>query len=123
MTHLPSPALLLERLLNKSRRDSLQPAPAKTFPSHYFRGQLHSIEDHLVHIPSAFHVSLFKQAVTVSVGGFGDLSSAGWGGGCGSCIEVHCRVQFPHSVGNVFQALTTPADGFPRRTSWTRLLS
>jgi len=112
LTNLPSPALVLDRLRNKSKRDSLQTHLAKAFPGQAFSGQVHAVEHHLAHLSSAFHVSPFEEAVAVSVDGFGDFSSAAWGVGRGADIEVEGRVHFPHSLGIFYQALTQFV-GFP----------
>ncbi len=112
LTNLPSPALVLDRLRNKSKRDSPQTHLAKAFPGQAFNGQVHSVEHHLAHLSSAFHVSPFDEAVAVSVDGFGDFSSAAWGVGRGTDIEVEGRVHFPHSLGIFYQALTQYV-GFP----------
>ena len=112
LTNLPSPALVLDRLRNKSKRDSLQTHLAKAFPNQAFSGQIHAVEHHLAHLSSAFHVSPFEEAVAVSVDGFGDFSSAAWGVGRGTNIEVEGRVHFPHSLGIFYQALTQFV-GFP----------
>jgi carbamoyltransferase len=112
LTNLPSPALVLDRLRNRSKRDSLQTQLAKAFPGQAFNGQVHAVEHHLAHLSSAFHVSPFEEAVAVSVDGFGDFSSAAWGVGRGTDIEVDGRVHFPHSLGIFYQALTQFV-GFP----------
>ena len=112
LTNLPSPALVLDRLRNKSKRDSLQTHLAKAFPEQPFKGQVHAVEHHLAHLSSAFHVSPFEEAIAVSVDGFGDFSSAAWGVGRGTDIEVEGRVHFPHSLGIFYQALTQYV-GFP----------
>ncbi|MBP6733250.1 MAG: carbamoyltransferase C-terminal domain-containing protein [Dokdonella sp.] len=112
LTNLPSPALVLDRLRNKSKRDSLQTHLAKAFPDQAFNGQVHAVEHHLAHLSSAFHVSPFEEAVAVAVDGFGDFSSAAWGVGRGTDIQVEGRVHFPHSLGIFYQALTQFV-GFP----------
>jgi carbamoyltransferase len=112
LTNLPSPALVLDRLRNKSKRDSLQAHLAKAFPEQPFNGQVHAVEHHLAHLSSAFHVSPFEEAIAVSVDGFGDFSSAAWGVGRGTDIQVEGRVHFPHSLGIFYQALTQYV-GFP----------
>ena len=48
----------------------------------------------------------------VSVDGFGDFSSAAWGVGRGTAIDVEGRVHFPHSLGIFYQAMTQYL-GFP----------
>ena len=57
-------------------------------------------------------MSPFEEAVTVSVDGFGDFSSAAWGLGTGSDLSVAQRIYFPHSLGVFYQALTQYL-GFP----------
>jgi carbamoyltransferase len=70
------------------------------------------VEHHLAHLVSAHVVSPFDESVCVSVDGFGDFSSAAWGVGKGSDIEVSHRVHFPHSLGIFYQAITQFI-GFP----------
>ena len=82
------------------------------FRASRFAGSVHYVEHHLAHLASAFLVSPFDEAVAVSVDGFGDFASAGWGVGRGSAVEVEDRVYFPHSLGIFYQALTQYL-GFP----------
>ncbi|MBZ0093875.1 MAG: hypothetical protein K8H75_00650 [Sulfuricella sp.] len=112
LTQRPDLGLVLDRLRNKSKRDSLQTHLARAFPEQAFDGQVHAVEHHLAHLSSAFHVSPFDEAVSVSVDGFGDFASAAWGVGRGTEIEVEGRVHFPHSLGIFYQALTQFV-GFP----------
>ena len=85
---------------------------AKATPGSNFRGSFHNIEHHFAHLSSAFHVSPFPEADIVSIDGFGDFSSAAWGIGHGTDIDIHGRVYFPHSMGIFYQALTQFL-GFP----------
>ena len=85
---------------------------AKAFPDAAFKGKVHRIEHHLSHLASCFLVSPFEEATVVSVDGFGDFSSAAWGIGRGTTIDVEDRVYFPHSLGIFYQALTQYI-GFP----------
>jgi len=112
LTHLPSPALVLDRLKNKRKRDSIETHLAHAFSGQSFGGRVHAVEHHLAHLSSAFHVSPFAEAVAVSVDGFGDFASAAWGVGRGVDINVEGRVHFPHSLGIFYQALTQFV-GFP----------
>ena len=112
LAHMPSPALVLDRLQNKRKRDSIETHLARAFPGQAFGGRVHAVEHHLAHLSSAFHVSPFDEAVAVSVDGFGDFASAAWGVGRGTQIEVEGRVHFPHSLGIFYQALTQYL-GFP----------
>ena len=108
----PDPRLVLQRLSNRRKRDSLADLLAKAFPGQEFRGTLHNIEHHLCHLYSAYYVSPFKEAAVASIDGFGDFSSAAWGVGTGSKISIDQRVFFPHSLGIFYQALTQHL-GFP----------
>jgi carbamoyltransferase len=112
VTSAPRVGLVLDRLRNRHRREALPELLAKEFPGHRFGGKFHHIEHHLAHLSSAFHVSPFKEAVVVSVDGFGDFASAAWGVGRGSDIQIEGRVHFPHSLGIFYQALTQYL-GFP----------
>ncbi len=108
----PDPRFVLQRITNRKKRAGARELLAEAFPGDAFRGALHNIEHHLCHLYSAYYVSPFKEAVTVSVDGFGDFSSAAWGTGIGSSITIDGRVFFPHSLGIFYQALTQYL-GFP----------
>src|SRR5690606_31586305 len=104
--------LILQRLRNRRSRQRLPDLLGQLFPGDAFRGEHHAVEHHLAHLSSAFHVSPFENAVAVSVDGFGDFSSAAWGVGRGTNIDVANRVYFPHSLGVFYQAMTQFI-GFP----------
>jgi len=108
----PDPRFVLQRLTNRKKRAGARELLAQSFPGQEFRGTLHNIEHHLCHLYSAYYVSPFKEAVTLSVDGFGDFSSSAWGTGTGSNIDIDGRVFFPHSLGIFYQALTQYL-GFP----------
>ena len=108
----PSLNLLRSRLRNRQARGGLAELIAQAFPAHEFRGRFHRIEHHFAHLSSAFHVSPFRDAAVLSVDGFGDFASAAWGVGSGTEIRIDGRVQFPHSLGIFYQAMTQYL-GFP----------
>jgi carbamoyltransferase len=112
LTKRPDPRLVLSRLRNQGKRQSIESEFLEAFPHSHFRGRVHRIEHHLSHLASCFLVSPFEEAVTVSIDGFGDFSSAAWGVGKGIDIRVDGRVMFPHSLGIFYQALTQYL-GFP----------
>ena len=66
----------------------------------------------MAHLASCFLVSPFREATVVSLDGFGDFSSAAWGIGRDTAIDIEGRVYFPHSLGVFYQALTQFL-GFP----------
>jgi carbamoyltransferase len=109
---LPSPALVIQRLIHRARRGSIVELLDESFPGGGFAGQVHRVEHHLAHLASAFLVSPFEEASAVSVDGFGDFASAAWGLGSGSSVAVEEQVYFPHSLGIFYQALTQYL-GFP----------
>ncbi|KAB2846218.1 MAG: carbamoyltransferase [Hyphomicrobiaceae bacterium] len=108
----PDVGLILDRVRNQSKRQSVEAELARAFPGGGFHGNVHRVEHHLAHLGSAFLVSPFRAAAVVSVDGFGDFSSAAWGIGRDSGIDIEGRVYFPHSLGVFYQALTQFL-GFP----------
>lgn len=108
----PDPALVLSRWRNRKARASVPELLQQEFPGQCFDGAVHSIEHHLAHLSSGFHVSPFSDAVVVSVDGFGDFASGAWGVGRGAEIVIDGRAFFPHSLGVFYQAITQYL-GFP----------
>ncbi len=110
--HRPDLSLVLDRIRNKRERVGVAEEFARAFPGEALRAELREVEHHLAHLGSAFLVSPFKEAVAVSVDGFGDFASAAWGLGRGIRVEADDKVYFPHSLGLFYQALTQYL-GFP----------
>lgn len=108
----PDPRLILDRLRNQQKRSSVEAELRHAFPRQTFKGPVHRVEHHLAHMASAFLVSPFKEAVAVSIDGFGDFASAAWGAGRGTNLTLDGRVSFPHSLGAFYQAITQHL-GFP----------
>ncbi len=108
----PDLKLVLDRIRNKHERASAERLLVDAFPEQTFNGRVVSVEHHLAHLSSAFHVSPYDEAVVVSVDGFGDFASGAWGAGKGNEIDISGRVYFPHSLGIFYQALTQFL-GFP----------
>src|SRR5262245_18470672 len=80
--------LILDRLRNLAKRQSIDDELDAVFPNAAFQGQVHRVEHHLAHLASSFLVSQFREATVVSVDGFGDFSSAAWGIGRDIAIAV-----------------------------------
>jgi carbamoyltransferase len=78
-----------------------------------FRAEVHNVEHHRAHMASAFFVSPFEEAALLSVDGFGDFVSTMLGRGSGHRIEVLDTVNYPHSLGIVYTAVTQWL-GFPK---------
>jgi len=106
ITKKPNLKMLYDRFQNKRKRLGIKEYLLKSFPNSKFNGSVRSVEHHTAHLSSAFHVSPFEKAVTVSVDGFGDFASSAWGVGKKNKIELHDRIYFPHSLGIFYQALT-----------------
>jgi len=112
LTRRPKLHMVVDRLRNKRRRSGITEALGKYFPGDNFHGVVHHVEHHLAHLGSAFLVSPFREALAVSVDGFGDFASAAWGAGLGADVRVEDKVSFPHSLGVFYQAMTQYL-GFP----------
>jgi carbamoyltransferase len=70
------------------------------------RAHFHSIEHHRAHLASTFFVSPFDHAAVASIDGFGDYSSVMTAVGAGNNLRVLDSVQFPHSLGIMYTAVT-----------------
>jgi carbamoyltransferase len=65
-----------------------------------------AVEHHLAHVASAYYCSPFDEAMCLTVDGFGDFVSTMLAIGRGSSIDVLQRVHFPHSLGQLYTAVT-----------------
>jgi len=103
-----------DRMKNASRIMDIQTplAEALGVPREAIKAKIHNIEHHRSHLASAFFVSKFDSAACVSVDGFGDFTSAMWGIGRNNEISVRDEVNFPHSLGLFYLAMTQYL-GFP----------
>ena len=70
------------------------------------RAKFHAVEHHKSHISSAFFVSPFEEAACLSIDGFGDFVSTMRGVGRDRKLEILDRVEFPHSAGIFYTAIT-----------------
>jgi len=111
----PSFNLIKERLSNMAEvRDTRRAfAAALGVPAEAVRAEFHNVEHHQAHMASAFFVSPFQNAAVLSVDGFGDFVSTMTGRGDGSRIEVLDSVNYPHSLG-IFYTAVTQWLGFPK---------
>jgi len=69
------------------------------------------VDHHLAHLASSFLVSPYEQAAIISVDGFGDFLSTMLAGGGGNRIKVIKTIEYPHSLG-IFYSAMTQAAGF-----------
>ncbi|CAN5804739.1 carbamoyltransferase [soil metagenome] len=114
LRHRPRPALVRDRLRNARRIGELEELLSRAAPgARGFRGRIRNVEHHLAHQASAFLVSPFREAVLLSLDGFGDFASASWGLGREGGMRIDGRILFPHSLGIFYLALTQFL-GFPK---------
>lgn len=70
------------------------------------RARWHRVEHHRAHLASAFFVSPFEQAAVLSADGLGDFASTMLATGRDNRLEIHGAVEFPHSLGLYYTAIT-----------------
>ena len=111
----PSLELIRDRLTNaaqvKDPRSQL--AESLGVDAKKLRAQIHNVEHHRAHMSSAFYVSPFKDAAVLSVDGMGDFVSAMWGTGDDTNLKVQDTINFPHSLGFFYTAISQWL-GFPK---------
>jgi carbamoyltransferase len=110
----PSLNLIKERLSNTLQVSNPKASLAEALGLNpdSFKAQFHNIEHHRAHMASAFFVSPFPQAAVLSVDGMGDFVSTMWGVGQDNQIKVLGAINFPHSLGFVYTAVSQWL-GFP----------
>lgn len=77
------------------------------------KAQFHNVEHHRAHMASAFFVSPYDDAAVLSVDGAGDFVTTMWGTGKANQLTVSDEINFPHSLGIFYNALTQWL-GFPK---------
>jgi carbamoyltransferase len=70
------------------------------------RFRLHRVGHHRAHLGSAFYVSPFEEAACLSIDGFGDFVSTMRAVGRGTTLKILDDVEFPHSLGLFYTAVT-----------------
>lgn len=68
--------------------------------------KIHYIDHHISHIASAYYASGFKDAVGLSMDGFGDFCSLSIAKCSDEGIRVIKKIYFPHSLGIFYEAIT-----------------
>lgn len=111
----PRFSLIRDRLANVSRVRDPKPALADALGvcESALPATIHRVEHHQAHMASSFFVSPFDQAALLSIDGFGDFVSTMWGVGRGTKIQIEDWVEFPHSMGILYTAITQYL-GFPK---------
>ncbi len=104
----PSLSFIKERVGNVAKIQGVKAELARAYgiTENAIRAKLVNVEHHRAHLASSFFVSPFKKAALASIDGFGDFLSTMTGIGEGSKIKVLDRVEFPHSLGIFYTAIT-----------------
>ena len=100
--------LVKDRLANVAKVRSVDHALADALgvEPRGIRAKFHAVEHHKSHISSAFFVSGFEEAACLSIDGFGDFVSTMRGFGRDRSLEILDRIEFPHSAGLFYTAIT-----------------
>ena len=108
LTRTPSLNFLKNRLSNVTKISEIksQIAKALNVDVSVIKAEVENIEHHLAHIGSSFLVSPFSEAACVTVDGFGDFVSSMRGIGKEKDIKIFDWVEFPHSLGIFYTAMT-----------------
>ena len=73
---------------------------------HQYKGRYVFTEHHESHAASAFFPSPFEEAAILTLDGVGEWTTAGYGTGRGSKINIEKIIRFPHSLGLLYSAFT-----------------
>ncbi len=100
--------LVKDRLANVAKVRSIDDTLAEALgvAPRAMRAKMHAVEHHKSHISSAFFVSPFEEAACLSIDGFGDFVSTMRGVGRDRSLEILDRIEFPHSAGLFYTAVT-----------------
>lgn len=104
----PSLSMVWDRVKNLFKIGGLAQELSREFnvDSSSLSRKIKRVEHHKAHMASAFFVSKFKEAALVTVDGMGDFVSTMWGKGEDNDINVDGWVEFPHSLGYFYTAIT-----------------
>lgn len=111
----PTLSMVRDKLANSMKTGSLK----QEFSQHLgvaensLKADFHNVEHHRAHMASAFFVSPFDDAAILSVDGAGDFVTTMWGTGKDNQITVTNEINFPHSLGIFYNAVTQWL-GFPK---------
>jgi carbamoyltransferase len=105
--------LVRDRLANVAKVRSVEEVLAVALGVPALKARMHPVEHHRAHVSSAFFASGFEEAACLSVDGFGDFVSTMSAVGRGNRLSVLDKVEFPHSAGIFYTAMTQYC-GFPK---------
>jgi len=95
------PARLIPRLHERVSRieETIHLASGRKLPIHY-------LTHHLCHAAAAFFTSPFEEAAILTADGYGERQSTTIYRGRGLELELLAEIDFPHSIGSLYAALT-----------------
>ena len=104
----PTLSMVRARLSNTMKVGTLKTEFAKHLKLNAadLKAQFHNVEHHRAHMASAFFVSPHKEAAILSVDGAGDFVTTMWGTGKDNKISVLGEINFPHSLGIFYTAVS-----------------
>jgi carbamoyltransferase len=71
-----------------------------------YLGKIYCADHHKSHIATAFFLSPYQEAAVVSIDGLGEITSTAVADVCGTKIKILKRINFPHSLGMLYNAVT-----------------
>ncbi|HJW30664.1 MAG TPA: carbamoyltransferase N-terminal domain-containing protein, partial [Saprospiraceae bacterium] len=101
---------ITSRLQNAQQVSSLEHEFAKlngiTSTADQVKKKIYQVEHHRAHLASAFFASPFEEAALLSIDGSGDFTTTMLGHGKGNQIDILDSIDFPHSIGIFYSAVT-----------------
>ena len=94
------------KYLKKKSKNNLFVNLKKNFELEKLEKKIIFVEHHISHISSAYFPSNYDKSDIVSIDGFGDFTSCALGSAEGNDLNISTRVNFPHSLGLFYQAMT-----------------
>ncbi|MBZ0253640.1 MAG: carbamoyltransferase [Candidatus Methylomirabilis sp.] len=71
-----------------------------------YAGPVHYLKHHLCHAASTFLVSPYEEAAILTLDGTGEWTTTTMGVGRGTRIELFKEIEFPHSLGKLYETFT-----------------
>jgi carbamoyltransferase len=71
-----------------------------------FKGEILFTEHHQSHAASAFYPSPYEEAAILTIDGVGEWTTNSLGVGCGNKFNIFKEINFPHSIGLLYSAIT-----------------
>lgn len=108
LTKLSKLTAIKDRLANASKIGDIKETLASELnvPLDSLKAKVQKVEHHRAHLASSYLVTDYPEAALISVDGFGDFASTMTGIGKDNKFEVFDYVEFPHSMGIFYTAMT-----------------